>query len=236
MKIAICDDDKIFLSELKDKIYEYSNSNNWESVIDVFENGLDLVNSKTKYNLIILDYQMNEIDGLETAKLLRTGINKLTCIIFLTSYPDISIPAYSVDTYRFVVKTTLYEGLYNALDDFRNMLETDYNISIKSQNETITINTKDIVFIEVQNKYCFIHLHNGEMITTKITLASLENEIPSTHFYRIHKSYIINFRYVVARGNNFVKVQNHQQLLPISRNYYSKFKQQYYNYLKSYKI
>ena len=53
MKIAICDDEPIVLSELKSKIYDYSNMHNWESVIDSYSRGQDLINSKTKYDIII---------------------------------------------------------------------------------------------------------------------------------------------------------------------------------------
>lgn len=121
MRIAVCDDERHMLDLIKRKLYDYSNIHNWESVIDTFDNGNELLKSKTKYNIVILDYQMNEIDGLETAKLLRKGHNSQACIIFLTSFPEIAIPAYDVDTYRFVLKDNIDDGLTKALDDFRNI-------------------------------------------------------------------------------------------------------------------
>ena len=100
------------------------------------------------YDIIILDYQMDKIDGLETARQLRNGINEFACIIFLTNYGEISIDAYSVDTYRFVLKSTLWDGLYNALDDYRKRMNTGKSISVKSDGSYITIDTDEIVFIE----------------------------------------------------------------------------------------
>lgn len=232
MRIAICDDEKSFFSVLKSKIYDYSNLHNWESVVDTYDCGYDLINTKIKYDIIILDYQMEQIDGLETAKLLRSGINKFSCIIFLTSFPEIAISAYDVDTYRFVVKSSLFDGLYKALDDFRKIIKVNYDISIKSSNEFITINTGKITFLEVQNKNSFLHLDNGQMYETKKSLTDLYKELPHTHFFRIHKSFIVNFMHISERGQNYVKVRNYDYELPISRNYLSKFKQKYYNYLK----
>ena len=98
MKIAICDDEALFLSQLKSKIYEYSNKHNLEPVVDEYTVGSNLIDSNIKYDIIILDYQMDKIDGLETARQLRNGINEFACIIFLTNYGEISIDAYSVDT------------------------------------------------------------------------------------------------------------------------------------------
>lgn len=236
MKIAICDDEKIFLTELKSKIYDYSNSCNWEPIIDTYYSGIDLINSNLKYDIIILDFQMENLDGLKTAKILREGKNKLSCIIFLTSYPEIAISAYEVDTYRFVVKNSLYDGLYRALDDFRKMYRIDYEIIIKSDNESYTINTENIVFIEVQDKYSFLHLADNKVLQTRKTLRQLYKEVPHTHFFRIHKSFVVNFKYIYKQGNYFVKVKTYKNDLPISRNYFSKFKQKYYNYLKGNRV
>lgn len=233
MRIAICDDENDFIINLKSKLYEYSNKYNWESVIDTYINGYDLINAKIKYDIIILDYQMNKINGLETAKHIRKGINQFSCIIFLTSYPEIAIPAYNVDTYRFVVKNTLYKGLYEALDDFRMIKSFDYDIIIKSKNELITVNTKDIIYLEAQNKDIFLYLIDNNIIHTKATLNSLYNKLPHTHFFKIHKAFIINFKYIHKRNNTSITMQNQINELPISRNYLSKFKETYYNYLKN---
>ena len=74
MRIAICDDETLFLSQLKSKIYEYSNNHNLEPVVDEYTVGSNLINSNIKYDIVILDYQMDKIDGLETARQLRIMI------------------------------------------------------------------------------------------------------------------------------------------------------------------
>lgn len=236
MRIALCDDEINFTRKLKSKLYDYSNNHNWDSVIDVFNSGNELLRSKTKYDIIIIDYQMDDIDGLQTAKELRNGINQFSCIIFLTSYPEIAIPAYNVDTYRFVVKNTLFEGIYKALDDFRNTVKIDYDVIIKTNSEFVTINTKDIIFIEVQNKFCYIHLFNDSVLITRRSLKNLYSELPKTHFLRIHKAFIINFEYIAERNNLFLTVRKINKQIPISRNYLSKFNNAYYIYLRDYKI
>lgn len=64
MRIAICDDETLFLSQLKSKIYEYSNKHNLEPVVDEYTVGSNLINSSIKYDIIILDYQMDKIEIL----------------------------------------------------------------------------------------------------------------------------------------------------------------------------
>jgi DNA-binding LytR/AlgR family response regulator len=235
MKIAICDDDIKFLTDLKNELYNYSNEHNWETVIDTFKTGNDLVKTDNKYNIIILDYKMEGIDGIETAKELRNSINQFACIIFLTSHPDIAISAYDVDTYRFVLKSSLYDGIFKALDDFRSRTTYNYDISVKSDSEFITINTEDIVYIEASNKDIYIYTTNNGVVHTKITLTKIFKELPKTHFFRIHKGFVINFSYVEARNNTAVKMHLCDNEIPISRNYLTKFKNAYYIYLKDFR-
>ena len=234
MRIAICDDEIGFLEEVKHKIYEYSNSHNWESVIEVFHSGEELIKFNEQFDLIILDYQMNGLTGLETAEQLRQGKNALSCIIFLTSYPEIAIPAYSVDTYRFVVKNTLYSGLFKALDEFRTIQRLDYDISIKSEGEFVTLNTSDIVFIEAQNKEIYIHLQNQNVLVTKTKLICLYQRLPHSHFFKCHKSYIVNFRYISNRSCNEIHLRGIVNSIPVSRNYKQAFTEKYNIYLKEY--
>ena len=224
MRIAVCDDESYFVKELVKNIYKYANLHNWEPVVDSYYSGMSLSLSQKKYDIIILDFQMDDINGIDTAKLLRKGKNRFSCIIFLTNYPEIAIPAYEVDTYRFVVKNDLFDGLYNAFDDYRLSIKPDYDISIKSGNEYLTIYT--------ENKDILIHLSNNEIITTKTNLTTLFSEVPHTHFFKIHKSYIVNFKYIAIQGSNYIKLKGFPLIIPISRQQLSKFKIAYYNFIK----
>lgn len=231
MRIAVCDDEHHILDLIKRKLYDYSNIHNWESVIDTFDSGNKLLKSGAKYNIIILDYQMNEIDGLETAKLLRKGHNSQACIIFLTSFPEIAIPAYEVDTYRFVLKNNIDDGLTKALDDFRNIQSYDITLCVKVDGEQVSINSSDIVFIEVVDKICYLHMNTGKVIETKKSLSSLYGKLPKTHFYKVHKAYVVNFSYIARRNGNDIYLKNYNLSIPISRNYLTTFKRKYYNFL-----
>lgn len=233
MYIAFCDDDIIFVSNLKRNVYSYCNDYNIESVIDIYTSGESLLNSKIKYDIIILDYQMDKLNGLDTAKKLRKGINSSSCIIFLTSYPEIAIPAYEVDTYRFVVKNTLPDGLFKALDDYRTAVKPDYNIDIKVNDEIISISTKDIVFFEVQDKFVSIHRADGSVITIRNKLSHLYRKMPSSHFFRIHKSYVVNFDFISHQHGTSLKLKHYDRSLPISQNYLKAFEEKYITYLKN---
>lgn len=232
MNIAICDDDIQFCDILKDKIYTYSNDHNWESVVDVYYSGEEICNTDKKYDIIILDYQMHILNGLDTAKTLRKGVNAFSCIIFLTSFSDIAISAYEVDTYRFVLKSALFEGLYKALDDYRKLIKLSHSIRIKSEGDFLTIPTNDIVFFESQDKIVLFHLSNGSVLNTRNKLSAILKLLPSTEFVQISKSFVVNFKYIVRESENTLILKNITDVLFISRNYAKQFKQKYINYLR----
>lgn len=232
MYIAICDDDVQFCEILRNKIYIYSNNHNWEAVIDVYYSGEEICNTNKKYDIIILDYKMQRLDGLSTAKSLRKGANAFSCIIFLTSFSDVAISAYEVDTYRFVLKSTLFEGLFKVFDEYRRSIKKSHKISVKSKGEFFIINTENIVFCESQDKIVLLYLSNGTSISTRSKLSVIFKSVPSTEFVQICKSVIVNFKYIEKESKNTLTLKNSNSKLFISRNYAKQFKRKYINYLR----
>ena len=75
MKLALCDDDKRLMEELKPFVYQYANTHRLEMAVDTYVSGEALLASRTVYDMIFLDYQMSGIDGLAAAKILRRHIS-----------------------------------------------------------------------------------------------------------------------------------------------------------------
>lgn len=103
MLIAICDDEPLFCKILKDKLYSYSNKNNLNYCVDVFYDGQELLSEIREYDIVFLDYQMPNIDGLATAKEIRKR-NMLSMIVFISSFPEVVYKTFQYDTFRFLIK------------------------------------------------------------------------------------------------------------------------------------
>lgn len=215
VRFAICDDDESIGEKIKPIINNYANAHRFEALVDCHYSGEELLLSDKVYDLIILDYQMGQLNGLDAARLLRE--KNCTCaIIFLTNFPHFVYDAFTVNTYRFFEKPLQPERLEEALESFFKMYGFDYPLLLKSEYETICVETKNIVFLEANNKSCKINLQD-RCISCSKTMATVSNLLPRNHFYKVNRAYIVNFNFIEKYNNEYIFFKNGEKV-PVSRN------------------
>lgn len=220
MLIAICDDESILCNSLKNDLYNYFNIHNIDTVIDTYTDGNSLINSKAKYDLIFLDYQMPGINGLQTAQKIRNK-NNLCTILFLTNYPEIVYDTFKFDTFRFLIKPLNKNRLIEALDSFRKKIEYYYPISISIDGDTYKIDTRKIIYVEANGKNSIIRLKEQSFHCPK-TLSNVFSLLPKNCFYKTHRSYVVNFAYIDKYNKCQIKFTN-GEYAKISRNIFFGF-------------
>ena len=104
MRIAICDDERTYIKKIENDINSLKTHEN-EFEFSEFESGEAFISgfSKDKYDLIILDIEMNDLNGLQTAEFLRQ-IDKNVILIFMTSYDKFVYQGYEVNAFRYILK------------------------------------------------------------------------------------------------------------------------------------
>lgn len=228
MRVAVCDDDKNIIDELKETIYSYANSHRLEVVIEDFNCGEALLSSKYLYDMIFLDYEMGELNGLDTAKILRE--RNLTCsIIFLTNFPHFVYESFTVNAFRFMEKPVDAEKIYEAFDGYFKMYGNDYRILLNYKHEKLTIETKDIVFLEADNKHCIIHMRDKSSTKCGATMAKVSELLPRNHFYKVNRAFIVNFNFIEKYNSEMIFFKNGEGVR-ISKGYLAAFKNAYRNY------
>lgn len=233
MQIAICDDESLFRTELKNKLLDYKSEKRIAVDITEFENGNQLLSSDLIFDMIFIDYQMPGIDGLETSKILRK--KKCTCsIVFVTNYPRFMIDSFEVQPFRFLIKPIDPSILTRALDDYIKQQRLLNPIIIVELGERITINSESIIYLEGDGKYCLIRTNEHTFKSTK-TISQIQMLLPNHCFYRIHKSYLVNMYCIVSLSGNEVLLINGEKAI-VARSHISDFKKAYRNFVKNYYV
>ena len=222
MRIAICDNDMFFAKQLKLIISKFAKEKQINFYIDTYSGGEKLVNTSDVYDLIFLDYEIDGHKGIEIAKLLRAK-KVLSSIIFVTSYPGFIIDAFKVITFRFCTKPISENDIFKVLDAYFKRYGYDFRLILSVKKETISVHTKDITFIETNQKHCIINLENGRKINCAMSMKDVFNLLPQYHFYRIHRSYVVNFNYIERYNKNAVYLKNGISTPYVGKTYWNDF-------------
>ncbi|MBE6856931.1 MAG: response regulator transcription factor [Ruminococcus sp.] len=229
MKIAICDDMPVLHRSLKQSLEKYAVPRNLDFIYYEFTNGRDLLASETDFDIIFMDYCMDDIDGLETSRRLRKK-NVKSAIIFLTSNQQVIFEAFEVNAYRFLVKPINEEKLFSALDDFIASLDDSCYMLLRTDEGDKKINVNDIIYTEASGKYCYIRTATDSIIYKK-TLSEFETALDNDSFFRCHRSYLVNLRHIASHTSTEIIFENNERAL-ISKTKLTSFKNAFVAYIK----
>jgi len=231
MKIAICDDEKVWQTSLIKCLEQYSSERNIEISKTCFDSGKELTESTEKYDIIFLDFQMEKLNGIETAKKIRKT-NTDSVIIFVSAFPQVAVDAYEVKAYRFLTKPINKTKLFKALDDYRAEIDIDNFIIFRAHEKTLRIKISDIIYVEACKNHSIIHTAK-EDFEILINLKEIHKKLPSEKFYRCHKAFIVSFLHIKSHNNTDIYFDDNSTAY-ISRNYLSKFRIAFQEYILKY--
>lgn len=200
--IAICDDEEYFQEKEKNIIIRYIKERNIACEIDMFSSGKELLNKNDylkKYSILFLDVNMEELDGLQTAKQIRT-LTDGVYIVFVTAYVAYALEGYKVDAIRYIVKDD--ECLENTIAECLDTIFQRMNCIKESRKFEFREGTKEILleqilFVESNlHKLTFHFFDKDVQYTMYERLDAIAEVLEDYHFCRVHKSYLVNLRYV----------------------------------------
>lgn len=194
MKIAICDDEQIWIRYIEKTINDYLMLHKDVAEILSFISGELLLECQEKFDLIFLDEEMQGMSGLETARRLRKMDDEVK-IIFFTSHTDIMQKAFYVNTYRFLDKKMDKQYVEHCLEDYLNDRKNERYLEIDVQGIPVMIKQKDIAYITAIRNGTLVYC-NYETYVAKCTLKEFEESLDAELFYRCHKSAIVNISHI----------------------------------------
>ena len=194
IKIGICDDDKNIIQKIKDYISEYKGD---KCTIESYNSGEELIENKKKFDVILLDIDMEGIDGTETGKKIR-DYDKNVKIIYVTSFTDYVNLAFKVHAFLYLNKPIKKEEIHNALDEvisYKDNSEEKELIEFKTDEGVIRIEPKEIYYFEYINRKVNIKTKD-KIYKIKEKITDTANVMSKYGFVMPHKSFTVNLFYV----------------------------------------
>lgn len=216
INIAICDDEKYMSDKIKAMAIAFFRRKNMEVRVCQFAGGEELLQSGKPIDILFLDIQMKGMDGMETARKLRSQ-NFNGFLIFITILPEMVFQSFEVQAYDYLIKPVGKEAFEKTMKRllFSMQNAAGANLLIRKGNESTLIPFDDIVFCEVIDRKVYLHLKSGEVIDYYEKIENLETRLDD-RFFRCHRSYLIHLKYLKSCKNNTACMQGGKEI-PVSR-------------------
>lgn len=221
LRIAICDDEKIICTQLEDMLSDIGKIINQEVETDVYYSGEELCNylyNDNRYDLIFLDIELYQINGVEVGKRIRNELyDELTQIVYISGNESYAMELFEIRPLNFLIKPFTKEKIESVLLKALKLLDKENSFfEYKNGNVTFSVLIKDILYFESHGRKVNITLSN-ETKSFYGKLSTVEEQINNQGFIMIHKSYLINLNHCIEYTYEYVKMSN-QEILTISQN------------------
>lgn len=221
LRCLIVDDESIARSVLETHLKKI----NFVEVKGSCKNAVEAFNAinSEEIDLIFLDINMPEINGLSFAKSINNNIK----IIFTTAYREYAVDGFELKAVDYLLKPISFERLSQAVQRVLEQnqptvsSEIDMNSSkefmfVRSERKMVKVDFSEIKFIESLGDYVKIHM-TDKTIVTRESISTIETKIPASDYIRVHRSFIVSIAKIDIFTNEFVEVGKHA--IPISRSY-----------------
>lgn len=194
--VSIIDPSKEDVTHLSALIERYFRRSGTAYVQRVYQSGMEFVRSAENSDIVFLETNLEKLDGLETARIIRKLGNEAQ-LIFIARGAEMAIHGYSVDALDYLLKPVELAAVERALDKAVRRLSSRScaYLALKLPNGTASISTNDITYVEVFDHNLVYHTTGGDY-TVRGRLGDVYEQLDHDYFLACNRSFIVNLRYV----------------------------------------
>ncbi len=225
--IGVCDDKQEVVEQLSNHITMVMSElrvSDW--TLKQYISPLELLNDAEDIDVLFLDIEMPEMDGVEVGKKIKK-INTDCTLIMATSREERYKEAFLIEAFRFVTKPFCIDEIKEALKSILNRKIGKNEIEVFWERKKFMIKERDITMVRAYNGYVEI-LVGASIFRKDVSLDCLEQQLDERLFFRISRKYLINFANVERYDNSSVVVCGEKLNIAIRRR--KDFKNKYINY------
>ncbi len=202
LTLFLCDDCPRMIAKYSAWINQCADKHRVPITLSTFDSGEALMfllsDAPNQADIIYLDILMGEMNGMETAKQLR----RLGCrseIIFLTTSEDYVFDAFDISPVQYLIKDATSEERFEeiflrAVSLCKNRRTEMFVCETAGVRKIIPM--KDISYFEIWKRLVQVHYQEDKSFEYYGTLEQLEQQLMNKDFIRVHRSFIVNMRYI----------------------------------------
>lgn len=194
VRIAICDDLTECRLSIKCYAKEYFKLHHIETSFDEFKSGTDLLNSDTSYDILFLDIELGDSNGISVAKEIQKK-NKNTVILVVTAYHQYLDDAMDIKVTRYIDKPATQKRVFSALDKALSVINESVVTLHLTDCQFIRLKLSDIVYAEAKLRGVFVYTKDAEYCIKK-PMKQLRTLLTASCFNTPHSSFIVNMNYI----------------------------------------
>lgn len=230
MKIAICDDEQNCINDVRTHISFFSKDVGVELEQYTFNSAEELMLSNLKFDIAVLDVEMEGTDGIKLGEYLRTT-NPHIILIYVTAHRKYLDDALNLNAVRFFEKPIdpqrFYRGLKDAIDRIDN---SNISFYLKDGKTIEKISAKDIIYIEIENRKTKV-VTVDKIYHASEHISFWKDKLSGTIFVVPHKSYIVNLNFVTTYQRESIVLDN-CHTIPVARNKQSDFYRHFMKFME----
>ena len=225
LRIGVCDDESVFRQQIVDCLNQCVEEKiRPETEIQTFGNGKDLIKAagKKRFDIVFLDVEMEEMDGLQAAAVLRRQDQK-TIIVYISSYPEYALDAFKVKAFRFLKKPVESEGFKKlwrvVLEEYQELY---HQFAFMVSGIPNSCEIQEIFYIEADGNYIRIHTEETVVFNVMMRMKEAEEKLKAVGFVRVHHRFLVNLRKIKTFERYTLTLKNGENL-NISRRKWDEF-------------
>lgn len=201
---------------IKTLVSDFFRKKNREIRLRTFSSGEELLNYDGQIDICFLDIQMKGMDGMETAKRLRADKFQ-GFLIFITVLKEMVFSSFEVQAYDYLVKPVEEKQFEKTMERLYASMRSagEDSMLVQKGYEGRIVQKDEIIFCEIIDRKIYLNLASGEVLDYYEQIENLETKLGS-HFFRCHRSYLINLRHLKGYKNGTAYMDNGRGV-PVSR-------------------
>lgn len=219
-KIAICDDESQICFLIQNHLKQIFRERIVDYEVDCFTSGEELCEQmeKADYDLVFLDIELPKMDGVDVGNYIRNKLHDNTIqIAYISSQEKYSMRLFDSRPINFLIKPLTQEALAKLIDTFLDIsgsMKKSIVININREHKRIMLS--DIIYFTSDGRTVTAATTNDNYIFYN-TLKSVYNEVKDDYFFFVHKSYLVNYRFIRKYTYKEI-IMSTEEHIPISRN------------------